>query len=194
MIGDVARYADRAFRIGGDEFAILMPHTDAEGAMQIAHRLLERAHAATRGTAGRSRSRAASRPVRSTRRRAPSCTPRPTPRCTGASATAARRSMSSTRCATEPPARRRPTSSRRRSPGSSTSASCAPSTSRSSTSDTGRVIGFEGLSRPMPESGFADPGSHVHCGGDGRPDGRARPRLSAGRRRRRRDDARAISC
>jgi diguanylate cyclase (GGDEF)-like protein len=42
-IGDVARYADRAFRIGGDEFAILMPHTDADGAMQIAHRLLERA-------------------------------------------------------------------------------------------------------------------------------------------------------
>ncbi len=42
LIGDVTRYADRAFRIGGDEFAILMPHTDADGAMQIAHRLLER--------------------------------------------------------------------------------------------------------------------------------------------------------
>jgi diguanylate cyclase (GGDEF)-like protein len=43
LIGEVTRYADRAFRIGGDEFAILMPHTDAEGAVQIAHRLLERA-------------------------------------------------------------------------------------------------------------------------------------------------------
>ena len=42
LIGEVARYADRAFRIGGDEFAILMPHTDADGAMQIARRLLER--------------------------------------------------------------------------------------------------------------------------------------------------------
>ncbi len=43
LVREVARYADRAFRIGGDEFAILMPHTDAEGALQIAHRLLERA-------------------------------------------------------------------------------------------------------------------------------------------------------
>src|SRR5262249_35158136 len=43
LIGEVTRYADRAFRVGGDEFAILMPHTDAEGATHIAHRLLERA-------------------------------------------------------------------------------------------------------------------------------------------------------
>ena len=43
MISDVARYADRAFRVGGDEFAVLMPHTDAAGAMQVARRLLERA-------------------------------------------------------------------------------------------------------------------------------------------------------
>jgi len=42
-VTEIARFADRAFRVGGDEFAILMPHTDAEGAMQIAHRLLERA-------------------------------------------------------------------------------------------------------------------------------------------------------
>ena len=32
LIADVSRYADRSFRIGGDEFAILMPHTDLEGA------------------------------------------------------------------------------------------------------------------------------------------------------------------
>jgi len=43
LIGEVARYADRAFRVGGDEFAILMSHTDAEGAAQVGHRLLERA-------------------------------------------------------------------------------------------------------------------------------------------------------
>jgi diguanylate cyclase (GGDEF)-like protein len=34
------RHADRAFRIGGDEFAILMPNTDAVGAFAIARRLL----------------------------------------------------------------------------------------------------------------------------------------------------------
>ena len=45
LIGTVTRYADRAFRIGGDEFAILMPHTDSAGAMQIARRLLEQAMA-----------------------------------------------------------------------------------------------------------------------------------------------------
>ena len=43
LIGEVGRYADRAYRIGGDEFAILMPHTDAEGALHIARRLQERA-------------------------------------------------------------------------------------------------------------------------------------------------------
>ena len=34
------RTADRAFRIGGDEFAILMPHTDADGARVVGRRLL----------------------------------------------------------------------------------------------------------------------------------------------------------
>jgi diguanylate cyclase (GGDEF)-like protein len=34
------RSTDRAFRIGGDEFAILMPHTDAEGARVVGRRLL----------------------------------------------------------------------------------------------------------------------------------------------------------
>jgi diguanylate cyclase (GGDEF)-like protein len=43
LIGLVARYSDRAFRIGGDEFAILMSHTDADGALEIARRLQARA-------------------------------------------------------------------------------------------------------------------------------------------------------
>ena len=43
LVADSGRYADRAFRIGGDEFAVLMPHTDAQGAIQIARRLQERA-------------------------------------------------------------------------------------------------------------------------------------------------------
>lgn len=36
----VIRKADRAFRVGGDEFAILLPHTDADGAASVARRLL----------------------------------------------------------------------------------------------------------------------------------------------------------
>ena len=34
------RRADRAFRVGGDEFAVLLPHTKAEGAAQLARRVL----------------------------------------------------------------------------------------------------------------------------------------------------------
>jgi diguanylate cyclase (GGDEF)-like protein len=40
LIGQVARYTDRSFRIGGDKFAVLMPHTDTEGALQMGQRLL----------------------------------------------------------------------------------------------------------------------------------------------------------
>ena len=46
LLADSVRYADRAFRIGGDEFALLMPHTDAEGALRSAKRLQEGAAAA----------------------------------------------------------------------------------------------------------------------------------------------------
>jgi diguanylate cyclase (GGDEF)-like protein len=37
------RRADRAFRIGGDEFAVLLPHTDADGARIVGMRLLAEA-------------------------------------------------------------------------------------------------------------------------------------------------------
>lgn len=40
LVASVARRVDRAFRIGGDEFALLLPHTDAEGAKVMARRLL----------------------------------------------------------------------------------------------------------------------------------------------------------
>jgi len=43
LITTSARFADRAFRIGGDEFAVLMPHTAAEGALEFARRLQRRA-------------------------------------------------------------------------------------------------------------------------------------------------------
>lgn len=36
------RVADRAFRVGGDEFAIVLPHTDASGGVDLGHRLLRR--------------------------------------------------------------------------------------------------------------------------------------------------------
>ena len=38
-IRDALRYGDRAFRIGGDEFAVILPHTNAEDALIAANRL-----------------------------------------------------------------------------------------------------------------------------------------------------------
>jgi diguanylate cyclase (GGDEF)-like protein len=40
LVARTMRRVDRPFRIGGDEFAILLPHTDAEGAKVVARRLL----------------------------------------------------------------------------------------------------------------------------------------------------------
>jgi len=40
LLGVALRRADRAFRIGGDEFAVLLPHTDLEGSRIVARRLL----------------------------------------------------------------------------------------------------------------------------------------------------------
>lgn len=40
LVGSVLRKVDRPFRIGGDEFAILLPHTDAAAAHIVARRLL----------------------------------------------------------------------------------------------------------------------------------------------------------
>ncbi len=37
------RRADRAFRIGGDEFAVILPHTDLEGSRIVARRILAQA-------------------------------------------------------------------------------------------------------------------------------------------------------
>jgi diguanylate cyclase (GGDEF)-like protein len=38
-VRDTLRYGDRAFRIGGDEFAVILPHTDADDALVAANRL-----------------------------------------------------------------------------------------------------------------------------------------------------------
>lgn len=40
LLSATARRADRAFRIGGDEFAVVLPHTDLDGAHIMARRLL----------------------------------------------------------------------------------------------------------------------------------------------------------
>ena len=40
LLHEQIRRADRAFRVGGDEFAILVPHTSADGAAQLARRVL----------------------------------------------------------------------------------------------------------------------------------------------------------
>ena len=42
LISAMIRHSDAAFRIGGDEFAMLLPHTDASGAVVLARRLLSR--------------------------------------------------------------------------------------------------------------------------------------------------------
>jgi diguanylate cyclase (GGDEF)-like protein len=43
------RFSDRAFRVGGDEIAVLLPHTDAPGAAQLGQRLLAKVRAGTGG-------------------------------------------------------------------------------------------------------------------------------------------------
>jgi diguanylate cyclase (GGDEF)-like protein len=40
LVGSVLRKVDRPFRVGGDEFAIILPHTDADAANIVARRLL----------------------------------------------------------------------------------------------------------------------------------------------------------
>ena len=40
LVGSVLRKVDHSFRIGGDEFALLLPHTDAAAAEVVARRLL----------------------------------------------------------------------------------------------------------------------------------------------------------
>ncbi len=42
LIGATFRHTDAAFRVGGDEFALLLPHTDVGGAIVLTRRLLAR--------------------------------------------------------------------------------------------------------------------------------------------------------
>jgi diguanylate cyclase (GGDEF)-like protein len=158
MISEVTRYADRAFRIGGDEFAVLMPHTDADGATQIAHRLLERA-LQKRGT-GRPipfSGGISSCPQFATTRtqlyaqadaalywckrhgRASVDTFHPQRDHAASQEASNELSIQTARVVNEKLVR--------------------PVYQPIVDLTTGRVIGFEGLSRPSPDSGFADPGT-----------------------------------
>lgn len=158
LIGTVTRYADRAFRVGGDEFAILMPHTDSEGALQIGRRLLDTAMA-TRGHA------------------------RPIPFSAGI-ASCPEHSTNRTQLYAQAEAAMHWCKRHGRgavdvfNPQRDQAAS-AEATNEVSTQiarivndhlitpvyqpivdlTTGRVIGFEGLSRPAAETGFTDPGT-----------------------------------
>jgi diguanylate cyclase (GGDEF)-like protein len=158
LIQQSVRYADRAFRIGGDEFAVLMPHTDAAGALQIAQRLQQRAMR-------------------------PSAKGRPIPFSAGISVCP---ELATTRSALYAQAdaalywcKRHGRSSidvfdasRDRGPNVEATSELSASIARVITDSrlrpvyqpiveltTGRVIGFEGLIRPAAESGFADPAS-----------------------------------
>jgi diguanylate cyclase (GGDEF)-like protein len=158
IITESARYSDRSFRIGGDEFAILMPHTDADGALHIAHRLQERAVQPRPGSRAIPFSGGIS-----------ACPALATSRAQLlAQADAAlywckRHGRAS--IDVFHPVRDRPTN---REASSELAAAIARVVSDGLVRPvyqpivelaTGRVIGFEGLSRPTAESGFADPGS-----------------------------------
>jgi diguanylate cyclase (GGDEF)-like protein len=157
LIGQITRYADRSFRIGGDQFAMLMPHTDAEGALQLGQRLLERA---------------AQKPAGGVR---------PIPFSGGVSACPA---LATTRSQLYAQADAALTWCKRhgrqtldifdpvrdREANQEATGELSAAIARVSTQGllraayqpivdlaSGIVIGFEGLIRPMPESGFADP-------------------------------------
>jgi len=159
LIGQVARYADRSFRIGGDEFAILMPHTDADGAMQLGRRLLDRA----------TQKRAVGRPIPFSAG-VSSCPALATTRTQlYAQADAAlywcKRHGRATIDVFDP-VRDRQANQEATSELSALIArvSATESMLRAAYQPivdlaSGQVIGFEGLTRPQPESGFTDPAS-----------------------------------
>ena len=159
LIQQSVRFSDRAFRVGADEFAILMPHTNGVAALEVARRLQQRAAKPVQG----------SRPIRFSGGIS-SCPDLATTRSQlYAQADAAlywckRHGRSS--IDVFHPVRDRVGASQE--PTDELAASIARVVTEARLRPVyqpivdlgnGRVLGFEGLIRPSPESGFADPAS-----------------------------------
>lgn len=160
LIQSTMRSPDRAFRTGADGFAILLPHTDADGGEIFARRLLAVALEPNRGASGRDgisfSAGVSACPALATDRR------HLIAQAEAAMASAKRHGR--TAVETFDPARHR-------APGVLTSAAEASAAIAETVTNkllrpvfqpivdlrNGKVIGYEGLVRPMPESGFPDP-------------------------------------
>ena len=157
LLSQISRYTDRGFRVGGDEFALLMPHTEADGAMRVAERLQKRAALAYGGRGIAFSAGISACPALATSRTE-----------LYAQADAAlywcKRHGRASVDVFQP--LRDGTTTRDSAPELSVTIARAindrllrPVYQPIVELTAGRVIGFEGLTRPMPESGFADPGS-----------------------------------
>jgi diguanylate cyclase (GGDEF)-like protein len=160
LVQSTIRSPDRAFRTGADGFAILLPHTDADGGEIFARRLLAAALEPTRGNASREgisfSAGVSACPALATDRR------HLIAQAEAAMASAKRHGR--TAVETFDPARHR-------APGVLTSAAEASAAVAETVTNklirpvfqpivdlrNGKVIGYEGLVRPMPASGFPDP-------------------------------------
>src|ERR1019366_5920515 len=159
-IQSTMRSPDRAFRTGADGFAILLLHTDADGAEIFARRLLAAALEPTRGASARGgisfSAGVSACPALATDRR------HLIAQAEAAMASAKRHGRTAVEAFD--PARHRP-------PGAlSSTAEASAAVAETVTGKlirpvfqpivdlrNGTVIGFEGLVRPMPESGFPNP-------------------------------------
>jgi diguanylate cyclase (GGDEF)-like protein len=155
LIGETARYADRAFRIGGDEFAIVMPHTSAAGALELGRRLLARAAAEPGRSILFSGGISACPDLATTRDEI------------YAQADAAlywcKRHGRASLDVFDPQRDSRADHSSAGSQSAQVARAISEGLLRAAYQPvvdlrSGTVIGFEGLTRPMPDSGFADPG------------------------------------
>jgi len=155
------RATDQAFRIGGDEFAVVMPHTDMDGGMVVASRMLAMALEPVAGSA-------LAKPVSFSAGVSAMPVPAESRAELYAQADAALiwcKRHGRTSVAAFDPTRHTLDGQDAMATLSQTVAAVAaqralrPVFQPVVALDTGRVIGFEGLIRPAAGSGFADPGS-----------------------------------
>ena len=161
FLGAQLRSADRAFRIGGDEFAVVMPHTDAAGALVAAQRMLAAALEPLRTSA-------LTKPVSFSAGVSAAPVPAETRAELYAQADAALlwcKRHGRTSVASFDPARHSIEGEDAIAELSQAVAAVAAQRALRPVFQpvvhlaTGRVISFEGLIRPAADSGFADPGS-----------------------------------